>query len=334
MKGWLRLLIGVIISSGLMWWVIAHINIHQVVELLGSVNLRWISIAMVVVTLGFFVRALRWSFLLNIASNGRPSWKNSSCGYLTSLALNNVIPLRAGDAYRIFHAHQMGIEVMHATIWMAVERVGDLALLLAMVAICAGVLPVWQALSLGMALIALASGSAVFLIRKRRVNAGDANPPLQTNFSRWAVLSRLWLPLSGALRTISSPIFIIRFFILGVVAWGCESLVFICCCVSLNLHISIVDAVRSMGLATLSTLLPGMPGHVGTFHAGAVAGLTSGGLSAEAALSVATLTHLMLWIPVTVIGLVLLAFNRKTGKSPVKEDILGKSHSVSTAEVI
>jgi uncharacterized membrane protein YbhN (UPF0104 family) len=90
-------------------------------------------------------------------------------------------------------------------------------------------------------------------------------------------------------------------------AWLCESLVFLACAWALGLAAGLPLAVTVMASATLATLLPGAPGHVGTFHAGGIiAATTLFGLGQSEATALAILAHAALWLPVTCLGLLAL----------------------------
>jgi glycosyltransferase 2 family protein len=71
----------------------------------------------------------------------------------------------------------------------------------------------------------------------------------------------------------------------------------------------------SLGAGTLATLLPSSPGYVGTFDYFAALGLTAYGASLGAATAFALLVHLVLWVPVTVLGFALLLVGRPSGAS-------------------
>jgi uncharacterized membrane protein YbhN (UPF0104 family) len=71
----------------------------------------------------------------------------------------------------------------------------------------------------------------------------------------------------------------------------------------------------SLGAATLATLLPSSPGYVGTFDYFATLGFTAYGASAALATAVALLTHVLLWLPVTVAGFIALIVGRSARRS-------------------
>jgi hypothetical protein len=64
-------------------------------------------------------------------------------------------------------------------------------------------------------------------------------------------------------------------------------------------------------LGTLATLIPGAPGHVGTFDFFATEGFRYGGLSAEEALAAAVVCHIAIVVPVTVYGSIRLVLDRQ-----------------------
>jgi uncharacterized membrane protein YbhN (UPF0104 family) len=77
-----------------------------------------------------------------------------------------------------------------------------------------------------------------------------------------------------------------------------------------------------LGAATLATLLPSSPGYVGTFDYFATLGLTAYGALPSTAAAFAFLTHLMLWIPVTVAGFLTMLVHRSSQRpAPLAEGL-------------
>jgi hypothetical protein len=75
-------------------------------------------------------------------------------------------------------------------------------------------------------------------------------------------------------------------------------------CVAWSLHVggSVVAPWFAAATGTLATLIPSSPGYVGTFDYFAILGLTAFGAHRIAATAFAMVVHLMLWLPVTVVG--------------------------------
>src|ERR671937_474169 len=74
-----------------------------------------------------------------------------------------------------------------------------------------------------------------------------------------------------------------------------------------GVHLSFVDGLYVMALANLVALVPAAPGYVGTFDAAVILGvrLVAGGTHA-AALAYAVVVRFVLFVPITVVGLVAL----------------------------
>ena len=63
----------------------------------------------------------------------------------------------------------------------------------------------------------------------------------------------------------------------------------------------------------MATLIPGTPGHLGTFDYFAVLGFSLYGIGRTDGASMALLIHLLLWLPVTLVGGALLLRRQGTG---------------------
>jgi uncharacterized membrane protein YbhN (UPF0104 family) len=101
--------------------------------------------------------------------------------------------------------------------------------------------------------------------------------------------------------------------VLSLAAWTMEGLVFAAAATSLGVAHAWLAPWLSLAAATLSTLLPGTPGYVGTFDWFATLGFVAYGVDRSAAAAAAVLVHLLLWVPVTLTGLALLG---RRGRRP------------------
>lgn len=98
-------------------------------EALGSalkIGPKILAAAMLLVLLGYLVRAWRWLLMLRGTGVSATYWQTAPV-FFASFALNNVMPLRVGDVYRCWSATIL----QHATLTKAIaslltERVLDL----------------------------------------------------------------------------------------------------------------------------------------------------------------------------------------------------------------
>jgi glycosyltransferase 2 family protein len=99
---------------------------------------------------------------------------------------------------------------------------------------------------------------------------------------------------------------------LSLTAWMLEGLVFVASAAALGIVHPWPAPWLALAAATISTLLPGTPGYVGTFDYFATLGLVAYGVNGNAAAAVAVLVHVLLWLPVTVTGLALLGLRARS----------------------
>ena len=91
-----------------------------------------------------------------------------------------------------------------------------------------------------------------------------------------------------------------------MVAWGLEGAAYACVAWSLGTDGSVFAPWFALATGTLATMIPSSPGYVGTFDYFAVLGLRAFGADHVVALTFALVVHLLLWLPVTVVGALFL----------------------------
>ena len=75
---------------------------------------------------------------------------------------------------------------------------------------------------------------------------------------------------------------------------------------ALDVSLSWPDAFATVVLASFFSLIPAAPGFVGTFDAAVIFGLKAVDVTGSAALSVLLLYRFVLFVPITIVGLILL----------------------------
>jgi uncharacterized membrane protein YbhN (UPF0104 family) len=94
---------------------------------------------------------------------------------------------------------------------------------------------------------------------------------------------------------------------LSIALWLVEGSVYAVLGAVAGLHLSLLDGLYVMALANLVALVPAAPGYVGTFDAAVIFGvrLVAGGTHA-AALAYVVVVRFVLFVPITLVGLVAL----------------------------
>jgi glycosyltransferase 2 family protein len=258
-------------------------------------KLPWlIPVAVALYAVATLVRAERWRLLLRF--NGcAPS--RLDCHALTCVGYmgNNVLPARAGDAMRVLYMTPRSKASARTVIGTLVaERVLDVAVLFSLYAVLAVVLGAGT-LSAGhfaFAAIALCALIVVALV-------------LAFALHRRGHLVRVWAfvkPMLAATRNLRGRHGAEA---LGVTlaVWTVEAGVWLCCADAAGLHVSALEALYLLALASLFVFIPAGPGNVGTLDAAVVFGARAIGRGSAGALSFLILLRLVLIVPITLVGL-------------------------------
>jgi uncharacterized protein (TIRG00374 family) len=305
------LFLGLLIAGILGWQVLIRVDFSAFKPVLETRSgLTQVALGVLCLAAGYLIRVLRWEFLLRQAGVPiRPL--QSSPAFLSSFAINNLLPFRLGDIARVALAKKMfGAPIGATTATVMIERVLDGVVLVIFAIFGAlllpGVLDPDAAMILaGFAvvillliplLIAIAGRAIDFA--KRRFGAAPRAIVAALNFAGTVI---------DAFRSVGSPSTLLRAMVASVAAWVCEGVVVYFASQALQGTATMLLSTLSMALANLATLVPGAPGHFGTFHYFLMLGARAGGMAEAPAAALAVLAHAMVWLPVTVAGLLFLA---------------------------
>ena len=109
-----------LVSLFFLWLVLRDIPLEEIGERFQQADIFWLVIALMLVTLGLWARAVRWRGLLDFRISHRDSFHITNITFLL-----NQLPLRAGEIARSVLATRSGIPVMTAATSIIVERLID-----------------------------------------------------------------------------------------------------------------------------------------------------------------------------------------------------------------
>jgi uncharacterized membrane protein YbhN (UPF0104 family) len=253
-----------------------------------------VVVAVALYAVATLVRAERWRLLLRF-NGATPS--RLDCHALTCVGYmgNNVLPARAGDAMRVIYMTPRSSASARTVIGTLVaERVLDVAVLFSLYAVLAVVLGAGTLSSrrfvFAGAVVAVAIVVALLaaVALHRRGHLARA----------WAFV-RPMLAATGNLRGRHGAEAV------GVtlLVWTVEAGVWLCCADAAGLHVSALEALYLLALASLFVFVPAGPGNVGTLDAAVLFGARAIGRTSSAALSFLILLRLVLVVPITAVGL-------------------------------
>lgn len=305
MRRGLQLAVGVSIAGAFVAVTVRKLDWTLVAGAVSVLDGAWIALGLLALTCGYALRIVRWGTMLALFQPGI-RFGALAGPLLAAFAMNNVLPFRAGDVARAFAFRRtIGVSAPKVLGTLLVERFLDLATLLVLLAVGLALSPpldvraelshgLWAIIAGGLTAAALAALLPRPLARLI-LAFGAALPPVR-RLARFG--ARMALSVARLLRTGDG----IRLVLLSFAAWTCEGGLFLCVAQALHQGGSPVGPLLALPLANLATLIPGTPGHFGTFHYFAALALElNGGLPALAALFAFTV-HAFVWAPVTLVG--------------------------------
>jgi conserved hypothetical protein len=118
--------LGTVIAGALLVWALRGVHPGEVLEHLRNAHLAPLLLAVVLATLTYPLRLVRWRLLLRDANGGpfpaAPLWHAIAIGFMA----NNILPFRAGELVRLLAAARLaGARFSAVLSSVAVERVFD-----------------------------------------------------------------------------------------------------------------------------------------------------------------------------------------------------------------
>jgi len=258
----------------------------------------WLGAALLLYAVATLMRGERWYRILRL-TGVRPSRTDSYALTVVGYMGNNVLPARAGEALKVVLLSGRCDASKRTVLGSVVaERILDL-LALAVIfvvvvygALSSSVLPTDRPVVMAGAgvLLLVVAGIALWFMRTHHVfdRARDWLRPLAD--SPRALLGR-----GGALLLAGT-----------FVLWAMEAAVYLAVAYAVDLDFSVTGALYLVALTNFVAALPAAPGSIGTFDAAVAFGARRLGASGSMAVTYMLLLRFVLYIPITIVGLVIL----------------------------
>jgi glycosyltransferase 2 family protein len=291
----IQALVSLIALVAVVWWA-SHQDTPEIPS--TSAAIEWLAAAAMLYALATLLRGERWHRILHLSDNEArrsDSYALVTVGYMG----NNVLPARAGEMLRVMLLSRRTGAGKRALLGTVVaERLLDaIALTAIFVVVVYGVLRKTTLpndrplLAAGVALAAIAVGALVVRILHRR----GALERVRTFVRPLAGASRALLSREGiALLAVSFAI------------WAMEGSVYLAAAHASGLDLSGTGALYLVALTNLFAMLPAAPGYVGTFDAAVIFGVKAVGGTGSAAVSYLLLLRFALFVPITIVGLIVM----------------------------
>jgi len=302
-----RNVIGYLFAGACLVWVFHDVGFGEMFRNIGSMNWWYIGAAIGFDIAGYVCQGWRWALLLH--PKGRLSALRATQAIYAALFVNEILPLRAGEALRI-HLVSRWLGMRYAVIISSVlvERFFD-GIWLALAAAAAVLLVplprfLVDAEEILAAIMVLSTVLFVYLVMRKQRTGGEAVP---VSGLRGAV-SRIIGSLASGVKEIGRS----RYFYASLGGSGgllaFQILAFWLVLRAYGIPLPFWQGAAVVLILHLGTAIPSAPSNLGTYQFFTVVGLTQFGVEKTIATGFSVVVFLILTIPLWVIGV--YAFGR------------------------
>jgi hypothetical protein len=316
----LKIAVGLGASALGLWALFSTVKVEALQAALSRARPEPLALALLAIALAYLLKVERLAGMLR-GLGAQPRFQDAATALLGCVALNNLLPLRAGDVVRVT-AFQRFTRTQPATQLgaIALERLLDIAALMALMFVASTLAPDTALPEEATAAVKLATlaamGGVIGATTAPGLIRSLARFMEETRYARLVKPAAALRGLADAVQALAKPAVLLRAAGVSLAAWLAEGGAFLAVAVALGLPLGAPGALLALAFATLATMVPSSPGYVGTFHVAAALTAKAFGADAAQAAAFAVLIHGLLWLSTTAAGLLLLAvagFGRRRG---------------------
>ena len=324
----LRLALGLAITALFLWLLARGLDLQALGQAFAGLSPAPLLAALGCMAAAAVLRIARWWMLLRALE---PSLPLTACvrPFLAGVAVNNVLPFRAGDALRVLgFRRQLRSPAMRVLGTVIIERVLDVLVVsgiffLGVMGLPQGAMPpgfvaaaAWLA---GAGVVAILA-CILFLPLWQRLQGRLPGRRFWAGRPWAGTLARHGANLSGALSLARSAPRLAVLLAGSALIWACEGAAFMVVAAALQAGVAPLGPWLSLSAGNLATSIPSAPGYIGTFDYFAAQGLMAYQAAPEVAAALALTIH-ALWIPLTVVGLLCLLPGAAPASAPARQDV-------------
>lgn len=314
--------IGVAISLGLLYWVLRGTSLSDIAAHLRAAHPLPLAAAVLLATMTFGLRTIRWRVLLH-AEDGRPVswtalWHATAMGFMA----NNTLPFRLGELVRSYAASRLsGVPMPAALSSIAVERALDALSLLALLgaALLGAGLPSDTVIvtslgsvrldvmatraGIGCAVIFAGALAVVLYPRAAERVIRKVLPAPRIADRMVALIESLRLGF-GVLR---APARLAAAVFWSIAHWLLNAAAFFVAFTAFDIHVGFAGALLVQSLVAFGIAAPSTPGYFGVFELFVAAGLALFQVPPDLGVAYGITYHVTTFVPITLLGLWSLA---------------------------
>jgi hypothetical protein len=308
----LKTIPGLLISAFFLWYTFRGISFNQILSL-RAVRPAWGFGVLGFTLASYTLRCVRWTQMMPRRQRPiRDHFRVCARVLMTSLAANNILPLRIGDIMRVFtYADDLKTSPSIILSTVILEKLLDIFVLVLMFVTTVGrVATPHLRLIADISLAISAIGLLILLVAARSLQA-----PIQRLFLRLPKNPKLlklehWITLAldatGRLGVVGSLLLLLQ----TVVIWTCEGMIFASAIFLLGIQVDRITPWLAVSFANLSYLIPSSPGAIGPFELAVKTSLVAHGASMPQAAIFGLAIHAWMLVSVTGAGGIIFLTHR------------------------
>ncbi len=290
------LFVGLFIAAISLWLILRQVCLSCIGEALIGTDFRYAIPAFVVYFSNISLRASRWSIMCS-APNRRYTDPRFLKILLVSYAVNNILPARLGEFFRIEYNHRLSDMTRGESLAkQLVERLFDMfalavVFLIALTAVRFDLLWNNQLAEVLISFLVILVILVLLVLTLPRLHTGL----LSTWINRWfrqhatlhSIMGRLdeeRVAMIAGLRKFEAAA-ISRISALTALIWGLEAFALYLVCKAVGFELQAGGVMLLLFLSALSTLIPTAPGYLGTYQLSFVIALQPLGISPDTAVA-------------------------------------------------
>jgi uncharacterized protein (TIRG00374 family) len=303
----LRAVIGIAISVAALAVVLGGTDLAETANVLSRANLRWVALAVVLMSFDLAFRALRWQRLLRPIAHVRypPMLAYLLVGYLA----NNILPARLGELVRSHYlGDREGISRASALGTVVVERVVDLVAVVAIASVALLVLSIRGLV--GNVVLVGAAVTGLFLVILAIGIVAHRLPGLdriRAVVERYPRVRDLGQSLQDGLAVAARPRTLGEAILVSGLSWTMAILAYAAAGQAIGIQLSMGQAALIASGVALASAVPAGPSNLGTFEFAAKELGKAVGIEEASALALGVLVHVAILVVTSIGGAIAFA---------------------------
>jgi len=312
-KKWLHVLLGLAVTVFCLWYSVKDANWGDVRAAFANARYDTIPLYLLVLALFFWLKAIRWSWLL------RPVKRLESRQVLSPMMIgfmgNNLLPARLGELFRVFIlAREQKIPVASVFGTVAIERVLDIFAVLVLVGfgfLGAREIPPWlQSAFQGIGIFALfvvilLIAGLIWLKQMLRLVSGLIHR-LPVSSQKQEKLVDLANHVAIGTTSLRQGHLLLALIVNSLLQWSCNCLMIYIALMSFGIDTPFSATLILLGGLVFAVTIPSSPGFFGLIQVTFVKTLDIFSVSEGDAFAASIYYHLLQYVVVTAVGLFFL----------------------------